>query len=196
MRRGKNTRVLSSTFGVNNLSIEYLAIMPTDNRLLRKYIRESLTLELGLNDVSSVLLGNTQLSKGRGGIQKWFANFLSRQLDKAGEKIDIYLGQKLDSMMPDEVKQKLAKYEKTSGIRNTSSENLAKVVSAWMSETEDLLKKDFSSAEEKQIADFAAREYAEALKNNSDVPRALLLVKKKLDMKYGTSLSKSPQKTA
>ena len=166
--------------------------MPTDNRLLRKYIRESLISELGLSDLGDVLHGSIGLSKGQGGIQKWFANFLKRQLDKTGEKIDGYLGQKLDDVLPDEVKQRLSKHEKTS--RTSSSESLAKVVSTWISETEELLNKEFSSVEEKQITDFAASEYAEALKKNSDVSHALFLVKKKLDIRYGASLSKSTQK--
>lgn len=167
--------------------------MSTKHSLLRKYIRESLVTELDFSDVSKAFKSNLGLSKGTSGPQKWFGDFLSRQLDKAGKEIDSYLGQRLDAILPDDLKKKIAQYEKTSGEKPT--ENLAKVVSAWIKETEEMSGKDFSSAEEKQISDFAAKTYAEVLKKESDTQKALLLVKRKLDMYYGSSLSKASKKT-
>jgi len=167
--------------------------MSSDHRLLRKYISESLVTELDFSALSNLAKGNLGLSRGKSGPQKWFADFLSRQLDAAGEQIDSYLGQNLDAILPDDLKQKISNYEKKSGEKST--ENLAKVVSGWIKDFEDTLGKDFSSSEERQISDFAAKVYAEALKKDPDTKKALVWVKRKLDMQYGASVSKSSKKT-
>ena len=172
--------------------------MSNDNRLLRKYIRESLLVEKSfLDDITSSIGGGIKgalgFGKGKSGPQKWFADFLGRQLDSAGQKFDQALGQKLDQILPDELKSKIAAYEKQSG--ESSSTSLAKVVSAWIDEVEDMNDKQFTSTEETQISDYAASEYAAILRKDPDVKKALILVKRKLDMKYGTLLSKPTKKT-
>lgn len=173
--------------------------MPKDHRLLRKYIKESLLTEKSfLDDISSSVSSGIKGalgfdSKGKKGPQKWFADFLNRQLDSAGEKIDKALGQKLDQLLPDDLKTKVAQYEKQTG--ESSSTSLAKVVSSWIEDFEEMSDKEFTSAEEKQISDYAASEYAAILRKDPDVKKALILIKRKLDMKYGSLLSKSKKKT-
>jgi len=168
--------------------------MSNDHRLLRKYIKESLSLhEVGLSDLKGMARGALGFGDSKSGPQKWFASFMGRQLDKAEKKIDSWLGEKLDAILPDDVKAKIKDYEKESG--ESASTTLTKVIEEWMSDIEDMADKEFDPAQKKQIYEFASKEYAAILKKDSDVKKALLLIKRKLDMKYGSLLSKEKEKT-
>lgn len=155
-----------------------------DHRLLRKYIRESLIKELDISDVGNVLSKSIGFrGKDQGGIRRWFANFLSRQLDKAGEKLSDYVSQKLDDALPENIKTNIAKYEKRSGEKSAIS--LTKVVSGWIEEFEDFVEQDLKPAEKKAIYEFAAEEYSNLLKKDPDVEKALFVIKSKIDEKFG-----------
>lgn len=168
-----------------------------DRLLLRRYIKESLLLEKSggsdfFSSVTSGAKGMLGFGDGKSGPQKWFAKFIDKQLDQAGEKIDKWLGKKLDDLLPDETKTALATYEKESG--ESYSTSLTKVVDEWIKDIEDMADAEFNSAQKKEIYEFASKEYAAILKKDSDVKKALLLIKRKLDMKYGTLLSKDKSK--
>jgi hypothetical protein len=166
--------------------------MPSDHRLLRKYIRESLLIEKfddsstsgGIfSDVTSGIKGALGFGKGKGGPQKWFADFIGRQLDTAGEKLGDYLSQKLDDALPENIKANISQYEKQSGEKSAIS--LTKVVSGWIEEFEDFVEQDLKPAEKKAIYEFAAEEYSNLLKKGTDVEKALFTIKYKIDEKFG-----------
>lgn len=164
-----------------------------EQRLLRRYIRESLVSELDLSDVTKGVKGILGFGSGTGTIDKWFSNFMSRQLDSVGKSADKFIGQKLDQLLPSDVLKNIEKYSKKSG--ESSSTVLAKLVSGWIDEADELFEVEFSNDEKKQIYQFATDEYANALKkDNSSVKNALDLVKRKLDAKYGTRRANSKEK--
>lgn len=155
--------------------------------LLRRYIRESLTTEVGISDVVKGAASFLGFGKGSGGSgpDKWFADFLGRQLDSAGEKIQDYLGDKLSDVLPDDVKSKLKNYHDNKSGDDDLSTSLAKVVSGWVSTVEELTKKKIPSQQKEELYTFATITFADALKTNANVKSGLVLVKKKLDEKYG-----------
>jgi hypothetical protein len=157
----------------------------SNERILRKYIRESLLREFGLKDVGKAL----GIS---GGPDEWFSSFLSRQFGKMGKSIDKALGSKLEELLPDDFKQKVAAHAKEKNKSDVdASEPLAKMISTWMEEYEEITGKSLESKVD-EVLDVAAQEYAEAIqKDPKNLKKALLLAKKKLDAKYGDP--KSPK---
>jgi hypothetical protein len=161
-----------------------------EHRLLRRYIKESLVSELGLGDIAKGVGGVLGIGpSGKSSIDKWFSGFMSRQLDAVGKQADEWIGQKLDRILPDSVLSNIDKYAKNSGEKSSSTV-LAKVIAGWIDDVEEMTEKEFSEDQKKQIYQFAANEYAAVLKRDPDAKKALALVKRKLDMKYGSLLSK------
>lgn len=166
--------------------------MSSDHRLLRKYIRESLVSEKFGDGAGNFIKGNLGLASGKSGPQKWFAQFMGKQLDTAGERIDKWVGGVLDGLLPSELKTKISSYQKETG--ESASTSLTKVVQGWISDIEDMSDREFDKTQKKQIYEYASKEYAALLKKDSDVQKALLMVKRKLDMKYGNSLKDKKSK--
>lgn len=161
-----------------------------EHRLLRRYIKESLVSELGLGDIAKGVGDVLGIgSSGKSSIDKWFSGFMSRQLDAVGKQADEWIGKKLDQVLPDNVLLNINKYAQKSGEKSSSTV-LAKVVAGWLDGVEEMMEKEFSEDQKKQIYQFAVDEYAAALKKDPDAKKALALVKRKLDMKYGSLLSK------
>jgi hypothetical protein len=161
-----------------------------EHRLLRRYIKESLMSELGLGDIAKGIGGVLGIGpSGKSSIDKWFSGFMSRQLDAVGKQADDWIGQKLDQVLPDSVLSNIDKYARKSGEKSSSTV-LAKVVSGWIDDVEEMTEKEFSEDQKKQIYQFAVNEYAASLKKDPDAKNALALVKRKLDTKYGSLLSK------
>jgi|GEM_PF-3151251 len=190
---GKSTSTLSNACGDNINSILYLNIMSNRNlkeqRLLRKYIKESLVTELGFTDVALDVGRNFGTHASDWGPSSWFANFMSRQMDKLGDSADEWIGTKLDAVLPGALKNRVEQYsQELTG--ESSSTVLSKVVAGWIEEVEDLIRERFPSSEKRQIYRFAADEYAQILRRNPDVKKAIEQVKRKLDIKYGARISR------
>lgn len=154
-------------------------------RLLRNYIRESLLSERSISDIGSGLKSALGFGDGKSGPQKWFADFMSRQLDAAGEKLGDYFVDKFENMLPDDVKAKLYAYEKEK--KETYSESLVKVITAWIEEWENFIGLKLKSAEKEDIFNFAFDEYSKLLVKDPDVKKAIIVVKNKVDEKFGKS---------
>jgi len=160
-----------------------------EQRLLRKYIKESLVTELGFSDVALDLGRNFGTYASDWGPRSWFADFMSRQMDKLGDSADEWIGAKLDAVLPDALKSRVEQYsQELTG--ESSSTVLSKVVAGWIEEVEDLIRERFPSSEKREIYRFAADEYAQVLRRNPDVKKAIEQVKRRLDIKYGSRISR------
>lgn len=164
-----------------------------DEKVLKEYIREVLLTKEGLgDDVSGVIGGIGKAITGLGGsgkkpktgVDAWFAKFMQRQLDKGGEAVSKWLSTKLDTVLPEKIKQ---------GISSSSGAkygDLANVVDGWIDEVESISGKTISDQKKKSLADDAAGVYEKALKKGLDNQAAIKQVKRALDLKYASSLSK------
>lgn len=161
-------------------------------RLLREYIKESIVIsELDVGGFAKKAGEFLGFGGGSGStVDKWFSNFLDRQLDAVGEKAEEWMGQKLDKILPDSVLAKIDQYAKKTG-ESSASNVLAKITSGWIEETESALDKEFSNQQKKQIYQFAIDEYVAIIKKDSDLKKAASLIKRKLDLEFGTLLAKS-----
>lgn len=172
--------------------------MSNDHRLLRAYIKESLILNekidaSGLKKAAKGLVGFGDSSAS--GPQKWFANFMKKKLDDAGEHLSKYLGQKLTNILPDEMQQAVLSSQ-TSVSRQDDSrkdslgEALAKIVDGWIEQTEEKIGESIPKAKKKEIVDFATEVYVKAIKKNPKGQKsALIQVTRELDAKYGSQKS-------
>ena len=147
----------------------------SDDKILRKYIRESLLTEFGLSDISSIFgFGG---SKGSGP-QKWFSDFMSRQLDKASDDINDFLVAKISGN------------QVTSGsddVKDDATEALADFLAVWFEDTEKASGKRFSKSEKEKVSSFAAEEFSNLMRKTKNLKRALIEVKRKLDEQYASS---------
>ena len=163
-----------------------------ERRLLREYIKESIVIsELEVGEFAKS--AGKFLGFGGGGgstVDKWFSNFLDRQLDAVGEKAEEWMGQKLGEILPDSILSKIDQYAEETG-ESSASNVLAKITSGWIEETESALDKEFSNQQKKRIYQFATDEYAAIIKRDPDLKKAASLVKRKLDLEFGTLLTKS-----
>ena len=163
-----------------------------ERRLLREYIKESIVVsEVDLAGFAKTAGDFLGFGGGSGStVDKWFSNFLDRQLDAVGEKADEWIGQKLGEILPDSVLTKIDQYAKKTG-ESSASNVLTKITSGWIEETEEALDKEFSNQQKKQIYQFATDEYAAIIKKDPDLKKASSLVKRKLDLQFGALLTKS-----
>ena len=163
-----------------------------ERRLLREYIKESIVIsELEVGEFAKS--AGKFLGFGGGGgstVDKWFSNFLDRQLDAVGEKAEEWIGQKLGKILPDDVLAKIDQYAEETG-ESSASNVLTKITSGWIEETEVVSDKKFSNQQKKKIYQFATDEYVTIIEKDPDLKKAASLVKKKLDLEFGTLLSKS-----
>ena len=173
-----------------------------DEDLLRRYVRESLK-ETRLLDEKGALGGSLSSIAGgfltpftggekKSGPQKWFEDFIGDKMSVLGKKLDMWLGKKLESMLPDEFLQAI---EKSGKNRKEASEEastgLARVVSTWIEDIEDVIGDSIPREKKREISEFAADEFSKYLKKYPEDPaRALQQVKRALDMKYASSVRK------
>ena len=164
-----------------------------ERRLLREYIKESIVIsELEVGAFAKKAGEFLGFGGGSGStVDKWFSNFLDRQLDAVGEKAEEWMGQKLGEILPDSVLAKIDQYAKKTGESSSASNVLAKITSGWIEETESALDKEFSNQQKKRIYQFATDEYAAIIKRDPDLKKAASLVKRKLDLEFGALLTKS-----
>ena len=149
--------------------------------LLRRYIRESLTLEIGLGDVV------TGIKKATIGDDDFFTSFIKRQLSKIDAVAGHWVDSKLNSVLPKSVKDKIDKYAEES-FGEESSTILAGVISGWFEEAKKA-GKNFSKDEQEEISEFATIEFANQLKGDFDISKVIKTTKQKLDQKYGKKSS-------
>ena len=163
-----------------------------ERRLLREYIKESIVVsEVDLAGFAKTAGNFLGFGGGSGStVDKWFSNFLDRQLDAVGEKAEEWIGQKLGKILPDDVLAKIDQYAEETG-ESSASNVLTKITSGWIEETEVVLDKKFSNQQKKKIYQFATDEYVTIIEKDPDLKKAASLVKKKLDLEFGTLLSKS-----
>ncbi len=159
-----------------------------DLNLLRKYIKESLIVEDGVLSGLGGIVKTAGKAMGFGGDggpgwfnpDQWFSSFLDRQLDSIGKNVNNYLADKLVKFLPADAQAKIQKSAGELGEESVST-GLTKVVSSWISGVEDMGNKKISEANKSKIYDVAVNEYVAALKKDTDVKKALILVKNKLD---------------
>jgi hypothetical protein len=138
-------------------------------RALRQYIREAILAEKSTKSVFSGISLNPK---------EWFADFMSRQLDKIGEKVAGAISDKLDAILPDEFKQEIeSRGKSTSDV----GKMITKAVDEWIEYAEDHRDMQFSSAEKKKLYGVAVQSFNKNAKKSKDMKSALYAVTKDLD---------------
>lgn len=180
--------------------------MNKEHRLLREYIRETLSEDIksSLFDVGSSAkgLGSTVAkmfggdSKTASAPERWFKEFLKGQLDKTGKAISTALASKLDELLPDEVKKAIEKKKsaKPSGSSGSEYDELAKVINAFIKSAEKKAGQSLAEDKVNEITDFAAQEYAKAMKVAPDQRKALRQVQVALVAKYSAKIPNEKNK--
>jgi len=163
-----------------------------ERRLLREYIKESIIIsELDVGEFAKSAGKFLGFGGGSGStVDKWFSNFLDRQLDAVGEQAQEWIGQKLGKILPADVLTKVDQYAEETG-ESSASNVLTKITSGWIEETEVVSNKEFSNQQKKRIYQFATDEYVTIIEKDPDLKKAASLVKQKLDLEFGKLLSKS-----
>ena len=118
---------------------------------LRRYIRESLTTESALDS----------LVKGANNL---FLNFLKRRWSS----FDKYLGEKLNELLPDELKKKIV---------DKQNNNIFDVVHKHLNKSN----KHFSENDKKRVYDQAVKTYVDSLKKGIDNDSSIEAVQRFLD---------------